>query len=342
MKAVIKILIFLFVIGIIMAVSGFFLGLNITSLSSFFNDDASYGEELSYELVEEDIEKIVMNLDQRHIHYILTDEEVLSLTYYAKEDDTWTFDIEDGVFSVIHKERQGIRNWFNYKYVSKPILTLTVYVPKTWVIALELSTGTGEILIVTEDQKTFLDVKLVSGTGNVRISDATMKSLSVTVSTGNVTINDLTVDEEFKVVTSTGNQNINRMVVSDETTLRSSTGQINVTNLTTDKLTMTNSTGRIFINESSIQNELSAITSTGDVKVSLTTASQFVLRASTGNVTFSVEDLTLYEYALRASVGKITFDGSNQGTIYNGGSGSIPVSIIVSTGNVTVERILYL
>ncbi len=337
MKAVIKILIFLFVIGLIMAVSGFFLGLNIQSLSSFFNDDASYGEELRYDLVEDDIDKIVMKLDRRHIQYVLTDEETLSITYHAKDDDTWTFDIEDGVFTVEQKERHGIRNWFNYKYVTKAIITLTVYVPNDWVIELDFNTGTGEINLNTEEEKTFLDVKLVSGTGNIRVSRATMKSLTVTVSTGNVTLNDLTMDEEFRVVTSTGNQNINRIVVLDETTLRSSTGQINVTDLTTEKLTMTNSTGRIFVNESSIQNELSAITSTGDVKVSLTTANSYVLRASTGNVTFSVEDLSLYQFSLRASTGKVTVDGSNQGTIYNGGSGSIPVSIIVSTGNVNVE-----
>jgi hypothetical protein len=336
MKALIKILIFLFVIGLILAVSGFFMGLNMTSLSSFFNDDASYGELVTY-TQDEAVDEVLFNFDKRHVAWVLTDETNMTLTYHIKDDDTWTFDVEDNVLIVSQKEKQGISNWFNYKYVSKPIITVTVNVPQTWVLDLDIRTGVGEINLGTDVQKAFGTVKLVSGTGTVRVSQASITLLDVSVGTGNIILNDLNLLEDLDLSTGTGNQQVNRVEVLGDATLKSGTGQITITALQSHDLNVTNSTGRTQVVDSVVQSKLSIINSTGDVIVRTTLASDIVLRSSTGNVKLTVTDVSLYQFDLRTSTGRIHVSGNDQGNRYTGGSGSVDVSITVSTGNVTIE-----
>ena len=85
MKKIFKFLGIMMILGLILAVVSFFMGLDRTTLGTFLSDRESYGDQQT-SVYESQIETLIVDADTRSIQLIYDDEDTLRVTYYIHKD----------------------------------------------------------------------------------------------------------------------------------------------------------------------------------------------------------------------------------------------------------------
>lgn len=336
MKVLSKILGILILLGLVMAVAAFFMGLDIAGLRGFFNDDEAYGEMLT-ETLSDDIHTIEMDVETRSIIVHVVESSDITVTYYAHESrDTWTFDVVDNIYTVTQKEKVGFFNFLNYKFVSEDIKTVHLYIPADVVYTMNLETSVGAVRVEFDEVITFDDLTLSSNTGSVYVENVIVETLHATTDTGYVMIKEVESEGVIVADSDTGSLSLTD-VVAESFELDSDTGSITLTRIEASTLEASVDTGRVTVTDSSFTGGVDIHTSTGDINITDTVASSFDLSSSTGDVDFTSTTLGDYRYDLRTSTGTIRVDGANQGDRHSTTTGSVLIKVEVSTGNITIN-----
>ncbi|MDO9628768.1 MAG: DUF4097 family beta strand repeat-containing protein [Acholeplasmataceae bacterium] len=335
MKFIIKFLLILLILGLVLAAAGFFMGMNMEELRTFFDDDDSYGEQIVV-TVEDEISALVIDAQTRHIKLTTTDLEVMTVKYYKHERDTYTIsDATPGVYQLVQKERYQFFSFVRFKVVSKEILTIDIEIPSTWLLDLTLSTNIGEISLNYDNIIAFKNLELDSNTGSIYVKNVTIDSFLGDVDTGAITVINATVSGDLRAKTSTGKITLDDIHAVDFN-LSTSTGAIQITGITGRDLKVGVSTGRVTATDVTLTGKIDLTTSTGDLILSDFTANSVILYTSTGEIKVTVNTLNLYKLDLKTSTGKVVVDGNNQGNRHTTSLGSIDLKATASTGDIKI------
>ncbi|TNF07346.1 MAG: hypothetical protein EP317_04905 [Bacillota bacterium] len=336
MKTLHKIILITLSVGILFIVISIIGGLNIPIIGGFFNEDEAYGEELGYESSTE-IDTIDFEFDDRHVNVTYIESGQISFSYYEHEDDTWTFSEENGVLSVIQTRKFSFFAGFNFKFSSREVRTVDLFIPLDMIDNLSINTHVGDIDLDLGGM-VLVDVKLSSDTGDVEATMFESETLELSTDTGNIELSDADISTTIDVSNDTGDirlENVSAVQIDCST----STGNIYLDEVSAEALELRNSTGNINIQDSEILTSIKATTSTDNISVENTNALSYDLRTSTGNVIFNHDDLSgvTIKYDLIVSVGNITIDGQSQGTRHSTATGDISIKASSSTGNIRIR-----
>jgi len=335
MKILVKLLLIILILGLVLATAGFFMGMNIEELQTFFDDNDSYGDQIVL-TIDDELNELIIDAETRHIHLMVTTENYMTIKYYEHNRDTFTFPNNGvGSYELVQKEKFNFFNFTLFKTVSKDRLTIEIEMPETWLLDLELSTNVGEIKIDHESVITHKSLNLDSNTGSIFVKNVTIDSFVGDVDTGSITLINATVNGNVFAKSSTGKVTLNKVIGTDFN-LSTSTGSIELTDVTSNDLDATVSTGRITASILNLDGDLKLRTSTGNIILSLFVADSIKLSTSTGEMKITVESLTPYNLDLNTSTGKVFVDGNNQGTRHTSSSGTIDLEATASTGDIRI------
>jgi DUF4097 and DUF4098 domain-containing protein YvlB len=335
MKFLVKLLLVIFILGLVLATAGFFAGMNIEELQTFFVDDESYGEQIVF-TIDDELDTLIIDASTRHIHLIVTSDEVMTIKYYKHEKDTFTFpDSALGTYKLVQKEKFNFFSFVLFKTVSKDRLTIEIEMPETWLLDLNLSTNVGEIKLDHESVITHKNLILDSDTGSIYVKNVNIESFSGDVDTGAITLINASIIENVFAKSSTGKVTLNTVTAANYD-LQTSTGSIEISNITGSDLDADVSTGRITASNLNLTGDLALNTSTGDIILSQFVADSIKLSTSTGEMKVTVQSLSLYNFDLKTSTGKVYVDGDNQGTRHTSSSGTVDLDAIASTGDIRI------
>lgn len=334
MKFLSKLITLIFFIGLILTIVAFASGVNFSNLSTYFVDDAAYGDPLTYETTTT-IDTIHTDLSTRHVIIEATTDDHITVTYHSHEHDTWTIDESNGTLNIEQSTRPVFFNWFNFKFASYEIMTVTIEVPSSWILSYNFSSDTGDI-IYTEGPSDANSIAIDTSTGKVQIDQVNMTSLNIHLETGNAILSNLELSGNLQNNSSTGSISLNH-VDAQTIVLDTETGRITVDYATASVFTAGTSTGRIQISHTDVIGALTATTSTGHMVLTDSTASSFDLATDTGGVEFNQSTPMDLRYDLSTSTGDITVNGNDQGNKHQTSTGTILLKIKTSTGDITIS-----
>ncbi len=284
---------FIVVIGIILLLAG-----GAIVAHAVMNDKfkvASY--ENKEVLLEEDFENIDIKICISDVTFTYNDENKIIINYDEVEGYTQTFNVNDNTLLI--KEEDNLK-WYQrihfFNFVSPK---MTISLPKKAYSNLDMETHTGDTTI---DGFDFNNLKYVGHTGNFKYLNATSNSFNVTVSTGNLYIENVNVTTDVICNSSTGDIKVNNLNAVNAT-FKASTGNIKLNNMiASNTLYCKASTGNILF-ERCDGKTIEAHASTGSIKGTILTNKTFYTESSTGSV--NVPHTTGEACTLTTSTGNI-------------------------------------
>ncbi|MBR0466969.1 MAG: DUF4097 family beta strand repeat protein [Clostridia bacterium] len=187
--------------------------------------------------------------------------------------------VENNTLTITAKDT---REWYDHiSFFSVKQAIVTVSIPLKAYNSLDISSGTGDV-VLTNNFSTHTG-KIKVSTGDINIKNIDAKSLDLSVSTGTINCKNVNCNEDIVSIVSTGQTNFTNTVCR---TLKSkgSTGDIKLKNVVAkDCFSIKRSTGEVYFDNCDA-NEIEVKTSTGDVSGTLKTEKVFITKTSTGTV----------------------------------------------------------
>jgi len=315
-KWISRTLIILLLLSTLMILGALFGGMNFSVVSNFFKDDEAYGDIKGFE-ASELITELSINLDDRNIIIEYIESGSLSLTYYEHKRDQWSFSEEDGTLTITQKRVFSLLNNFTFKYTSREVRTLTIFVPIHTLLVIDAHTDVGDV--------------------SVDLSDTELTTVDVSTDTGNISAKDLIVTQNLVANSDTGNISL-EFVEAQSMVIRCDTGRVKIDDSKAETITVNNSTGDVVIKRTEANNLLKVTTQTGRVDVRNTSSINYQLKTSTGNIYFEYVELAgeTISYDLKVSAGTIYLNSYSQGNRHLTTGGDISIKAESSTGNIRI------
>ncbi len=337
MKVISRILGVMILIGLIMSVVAFFMGLDPLDLKGFFTDEEAYGEMITL-THDDEISELILDLSTRHIviHYV--EENELTMTYYEHEEkDTWTIDESvPGTYKVTHREKIRWLNFISFKFTPKEIVTVHVYIPETWVVGYDLSTNTGSIRMMFDETYDVLNLDLHTNTGDIYVDGVSGGIGEFVTDTGDITLKNVVLSSTLFVDSDTGDLRLEDVDTTD-LDLSTDTGNVIMTGINGNVCDIDVDTGSISITNSLFTSSMKLHTDTGNVNLTEVVGTAYDLSSSTGDVIFTLADSSNLYYDFKTDTGNIKVDGASQGTRHSTTQGTILLKVNVDTGNIRIN-----
>lgn len=242
MKSLTRIFILFFIVGIVLTIISFTSGLTFEMVEDYLNDDESYSDMMTY-TTSLAISEINFDFDDRNIVVERVDSPELLITYYEHEDDTWTISEQNGILSIDQKRESNIRFMFNFKFTSRSLKTVKLYIPDIYELDLNLETHVGDIKIVnTNSSIKVLNIK--SNTGDIDVLGGSYDEFTAVLDTGNIILSEMNL-ATILTSTETGNVRVEDSVLTGQLQITSQTGDIKVYNTIASGYDLDTSTGNI-------------------------------------------------------------------------------------------------
>lgn len=240
---------------------------------------------------------ICVETDTADILFALSGDETCKVVCYEQEKMQHAVNVQDGVLKI---SMVNTRKWYDYIGISFGQPQITLYLPEsvyesvvvkasTSDVALprELSFDNMQISVSTGDISNFASVtqtaKIKTTTGKIWVEDVSAGALDLSVTTGHVTVSNVTCRDDVTIGVSTGDTRLTDMTCKNLTST-GSTGDLSLTNVVAaGKFSLERSTGDIRFTKSDAA-EIFAETSTGDVTGSLLSDKVYITQTSTGDV----------------------------------------------------------
>ena len=334
MKTLIRIVLVIFIIGILLTMVAFVSGVNLDGITDYISDDGNYGDEINIESTTT-IDTLDIDLETRNIEVTTTAEDHITITYHEHDRDTWTTSESNGKLTLKQAITPVFFNWFNFKIASYDVKTVFIEIPSTWVVDYTLKSSTGNIKYI-EGPMTATDIFIDSDTGDVQLKHVTMNSLDINLDTGRASLENLIITGDLNVESDTGDLNLTN-ITAEEVILDTETGDIIIDDLTSSSLHAETSTGNITLNNSESTGAINISSNTGDVSISESTGTGYDLSSDTGDIRFTMSDSMDLKYDLSTTTSKITVNGDDQGTRHSTSSGSILLKAKSTTGKIIIN-----
>lgn len=213
------------------------------------------------------------------IEFVLSDEAQCKIVCLENEKLTHSAVVKDGTLTIGTVDS---RKWYDHIGFSFGEPKMTVYLPKAEYAELLIKGSTGDIEIPKDFQ--FETVAVSASTGSVTCCASASKSMKITLSTGTIRVGDASVGALDLSVT-TGAVNASSILCAGDVQVSVSTGKTKLTDITCRSVMSTGSTGSITLKNVIAAERVSIERSTGDILFDGSDAAELSVKTSTGDVT---------------------------------------------------------
>lgn len=263
------------IIGIaIIIAGGILLGVGIKKMAK------TEIEEKVYDITEE-FNNITVDVDTTDLYFKKSTDGNTKVVCTDLDKLHHEVSVSDGTLVVKSvDERHWYEMIFNYRS-----LKITVYLSNEEFSNLNIKSSTGDIEF--SDEFTFDIVKIKLSTGDVDAKIKVNNEFEVEVSTGNIKLHEASA-KSLKLKSSTGRINLENVDATNDVDITSSTGKIILTNLRSENLRASASTGHVTLKDTIINGNIIIKTSTGDVKFDGSDGIEIHISTTTGDVTGTI------------------------------------------------------
>ncbi len=250
----------------------------------------------TYEITEV-FHDISLQTDTAAIVFALSSDGKCRVECYEEENAKHTVTVREDTLVI---QVCDTRHWYDYIGFQFDSPQITVYLPKTAYDALTIRESTGNVEIPKDFTFVNADISLTTGTvafcasvtetgkiktstGDIRVEKTSAGALDLSVTTGRVTVSDVTCRDDITVGVSTGNASL-RDVACQNVHSNGTTGTITLDRvIAANMFSIERTTGNVKFSGCDAS-ELSVKTSTGYVSGSLLTDKVFIIDTATGRV----------------------------------------------------------
>ena len=228
-------------------------------------------------IIDEEFDNISLKTRTADILFVPCDDGVCRVVCYEPENAKHTVSV-DGATPKIKAADE--RAWNDYVGITPFDPKLTVYLPESEYAGLfiEESTGSVECLASVSGR-----AAIFLSTGDIRIDNAAVGALDLTVTTGTVTVNAVNCEGDIELTVSTGKAYLTCVNCRGLTTT-GSTGDITLENvIAAERFSIERSTGDVKFDGCDAA-EIYVKTSTGDVSGTLISDKVFICSSNTGSI----------------------------------------------------------
>ncbi len=247
--------------------------------------------------VNEVFNNISIRTDTADIAFVSSDDGTCRVVCYEEAEKSHSVEVQNSTLTVnVFNDKK----WYDYIGVNIDSPKITVYLPEAEYSSLVVEESTGDIEISkdfrfksidislsTGDVKCYASateaIKIVASTSDIYAQNMSASSLDLTVSTGKVTVSDMTCDGNITIGVSTGKVYLTDIACKN-LTAPGSTGDISLKNvISTEKISIERSTGDVTLERTDAA-EFFITTDTGDIEGSLLTDKVFITKTDTGRI----------------------------------------------------------
>ncbi len=239
---------------------------------------------------------ISVNTDTADIAFLPSEDGKCWVECFENVKANHAVTVSDG---TLFMNLENKRNWYDY-IMNFNSAKISVYLPKAEYGTLSVKNSTGKVTVPEDFNFSSADIVVSTGnvsfsasasglvnikttTGKIEVQNLTAGSMSLTSSTGRMSLTDVKCDGDINIKVSTG-KTLLSAVSCKNLTAGGSTGNISLTGvLVSDKLKVNRNTGSITLDGSDAK-EISIKTDTGSVKGTLLSEKIFFVETDTGRI----------------------------------------------------------
>jgi len=192
------------------------------------------------------------------ILFVASESQDCTIICYEQEKVRHTVAVEDNTLAI---EVKDSRRWYEYIGINFDTPQITVYIPQ------------GE----------YGALSVKSSTGDIRVENMAIETLKLSVTTGSITVSDITCQEDINISVSTGKAKLSDVVCKNVVS-SGNTGGIFLQNvIASEKISIKRSTGNVSLEHADAA-EIFVKTDTGNVTGTLLSDKVFITQTDTGKI----------------------------------------------------------
>ena len=235
--------------------------------------------------IEDSFTGISVSTDTSDIELAVSQDGTCKVECYEEEIELHSVTVKDGILTVELQEGHGTSYYINNIgiYVGTP--KITIYLPEKEYISLIIDEFTGDVEIPGDF--TFKNVDIATKTGKVNFFATTNESVKIKGGTGAVRVENISVGS-LSLSLSTGRITVSGVRCDGDANIKVSTGKTVLTDMKCKNLIANGSTGNASLNNVIAIEKFSIERSTGDVRFTGCDAAEIYVKTDTGDVTGSL------------------------------------------------------
>ncbi len=224
--------------------------------------------------VTDNFNSILIDVDTDDITFVLASDGKCKIECFEQEKIKHSVLVSDNVLKI---ESNDERKFFDYFGINFNSPKLTVYLAKNSYDALNIKASTGDIVIPSDFE--FKTIDISNSTGDVTVN-ATVSDIKIKLSTGDIKVENATANS-IDIITSTGDVKVSN-VTANSVKIKVSTGDVTLSSvIASNNFNIKTSTGDVKFNDSDAY-EIHVETDTGDVTGTLLSSKIFSAHTDTG------------------------------------------------------------
>ncbi len=253
--------------------------------------------ETNNHIIKEEFKSITIETDTADIEFLVSEKGDTRVECYEYSNVKHSVTVSDGTLEI---KAVDTRKWYEHIGIIFGTPKLRVYIPEGAYGKLEIRSSTGDVKLtegfgfesidikdstgsVTSFATSNGPIKIKTTTGGIHVENAYATSLDLSVSTGEVKVQNVTCKGDLKIKVSTGKTVLND-VKCESLITSGSTGNMMLTGVfATEKFTIERSTGDVKFEKCDAA-EIFVETDTGNVKGSLLSDKVFITSTDTGKI----------------------------------------------------------
>lgn len=267
-----------------------------------------------------EFDKISINVDTTEIEFVPTEDESCSIVCFEAEKVRHSATVQNGTLVI---DTIDTRKWYDYICISLGTPKMTVYLPQNEYASLFIETDTGDINIPKDF--TFEKIEIDGDTSDVDCFASVSNILEIELSTGDINVDGITAGQ-ISLTTTTGEITVNDVTTKNDIDIETDTGTVRLTDVSCADFVAEGDTGTITLKNVVATGSFSVESDTGDVRFENSDATQISVKTSTGDVTGTL--LSEKVFITETSTGRISVPKATSGG---------KCEITTSTGDIEID-----
>ena len=251
-----------------------------------------------------------------------TETENAYIELYDRENAGYHISAENGTLVI---ESAHLRAWYEQLGVFPQAPEMTLYLPEGIYGNLSIKSSLGRIKV--SSRLLFQNVTALTATGDVEFRASAVEEIVLTGSTGRMVVEDLVADT-MELWISTGTLTISNVTCTGNLSVGVASGKANVTDTTCRSFLSSGQSGNLSMNNVVARRNFSIDRSTGNVEFNGCDAAGIYVVTGSGNVTGSL--LSEKKFEIKTTSGKKDVPATTDGgkCRVTTGSGNVTMSIL--------------
>ncbi|MBR2354649.1 MAG: DUF4097 family beta strand repeat protein [Clostridia bacterium] len=254
--------------------SGIFVGAMAMGKWNFTNGNY----ETNNHVIEEVFGSVSVKTDTADVRILPSEDGSCSVICYEKTNMKHSVKVENGTLII---DLVDERKWYEYVGIHFGTPKITVYLPTGDYGTLAVETDTGDTEI--SESFRFQRIDISQTTGDVTNRASAKEGIFIHTTTGDIRIEDLSA-ASLSLSVSTGHVSVSRVRCNGDISVRVSTGDTKLHDVTCHSLVSNGSTGDIFLKNVLATAKFHVERSTGDVTFDRADAAEIFVKVTTGDV----------------------------------------------------------